>query len=100
MLAEQAKVSYWLLIIYGILFMAVIGCEHLKRYSRAQRKHTADSVSKLILEGMTKEQVIQELGQPLAISESEVAESWYYARPVQVWIWFDQAGMVGRWELK
>ncbi len=79
-----------------LIFAFLIGCAHVREYPQP-RVASAD-VSVGDLTGMSKVDIVKKLGQPLATSQSEVSESWYYARPCEIWIWFDN-NRVERWEV-
>jgi len=64
------------------------GCAHVKRHSQTRRRLSAISTGNL--EGMSKVEIIKKFGQPRATSKSEISECWYYARPREMWIWFEE----------
>jgi len=51
------------------------------------------------LKGMDKVDVIKQFGRPVAISESEISECWYYAQSRSVWVWFEN-NKVDHWEVE
>lgn len=84
----------WILI---LLSAFLIGCAHLSEYSQNRRRLSAISAGNL--KGLDKIEIIKEFGQPLSVSKSELSESWYYAKPCEIWIWFEE-GKVERWQAK
>lgn len=85
------------LLIYLLLAAALISCTHLKEYSQSKSRLTA--ISQGNLKGLDKVEIVKKFGEPLATSKSEVSECWYYGRPREIWIWFEQ-DRVERWETR
>ena len=89
----KAKGSIFIIL---LLVSAVLsGCAHpliIKRPAHIP----ADELN---LEGWDKVAVIKQFGEPLATSESELSESWYYAKPYEIWIWFED-NKVKSWEVR
>ena len=80
--------------------LALCGCTtSKKRSSIAEDKPNLRLPEDLKLEGLTKIEIIEQLGQPLATSESEVSESWYYSGEKEIWIWF-KGDKVTSWQTR
>ena len=92
---QKSKIAFGLLfLIFGFL----LGCSHLKEYSQTKRRLSAISTGNL--KGMSKVDIVKKFGQPLATSKSGVSACWYYAKPCEMWVWFDKDDKVERWEAK
>ncbi|MBN2096873.1 MAG: hypothetical protein JW714_00175 [Candidatus Omnitrophica bacterium] len=90
-----------LLLIVVSASCVLVGCStvRVQAQSKTLIRNRLAVISSGELKGMSKVEVIEKIGEPLAISESQVSECWYYAQPQPIWIWFKD-NQVDHWDVE